>query len=217
MTDFFTEINRIMECLAQEPDIAGTALVGGDATYLILSDECEKYVAHDAWLADCDATLMLPEERGTLTARACRLAGVDITFLFGQVSWALEPLTTEARNMAGDVWAIHDPRGLIRNLERGSGRQRITFASNDHIAQAGGISSDFFRLIGLGHALFISDTSTLKDWCEASGLTLEHANARIHEVYGVDVSDLCGVRLIDIFDRIREGDYYRAWQAKRRV
>ncbi|MGB8910393.1 MAG: hypothetical protein WCC84_16745 [Candidatus Cybelea sp.] len=214
MADFLAELNRLMDLLALEPDVSATALVGGDTMFLVLSDDCGKYVAHDAWIADSDAILQDPHEHGSLAARGCKLAGIDVTFLFGDTCWAAEPLRTEARSMADDLYGVYDPRALIRNLVAKTGKHRIEFASNDEVAKYGDVSSDFFRIIGLGHAVFISDTSTLRDWCEASGLSLEHANARIHEVYGVDVSDLDGGRLIDVFERIHQGNYYRTWRAE---
>jgi hypothetical protein len=212
MTDFLAEVNRLIDSLALAPDVTATALCEDGSTYLVLSDQPDKYLADDAWLKGFDAVLQNPQKRGSLTARTCRLVGVETTFLFAQTAWANEPLGGEAEKLAKSLFEIHDPRGLIRGLRSKRGVQHPQFASNEGISKYGDISSDFFRLTGLGNAVFVSDNSTLMDWCEASGLALEHANARIHEAYGVDVSDLNGGRLIDVFERIRQGEYYRNWQ-----
>lgn len=215
MTDFLAELNRLMDNLASAQDVTATALQADGETYLVLSDDPGKYVEGDAWLANVDALLGPPRKRGSLIERAGRLAGVRTAFLFGETTWAVEPFGADAKRMAQLLFEIHDPRGLIRDLQSKCGVEHLEFAGSEEISKYGDVSSDFFRLVGLGDAVFISDTSTLTDWCDASGLSLERANVRIHEVYGVDVGDLQGGRLIGIFERIRQGDAYRSWRAVR--
>ena len=112
MTDFLSELNLLMERLALEPDVSATALVGdGASTYLVLSDRPDRYIGQDDWAAGFEATLGPSEERGTLAARICRLAGVELTFLFGDTSWATKSATPEDLNVVGELFEIHDPRG----------------------------------------------------------------------------------------------------------
>jgi hypothetical protein len=217
MTDYLTELNRIMDHLATMPDVVATALTGNVDEFLILSDERTRYTERDDWAALFRISLEPPRSRGTLIERRAMLAGAPVTFLFGGPKWAgTDPIAPDTAKMLADgVFEIHDPRGLIEELNRQGGAHHADFADNGEIAEYRDISSDFFRLVGLGQAVFISNESTLSDWCNASGLSLEHANARIREIYGVDVADLGGGRLIDIFERIRQGDYYRSWRASR--
>jgi hypothetical protein len=113
------------------------------------------------------------------------------------------------------LFGVHDPLGFIDALLQKSGVERIKFADTSEIATFGDISSDFFRLVGLGNAVFISNESTLTDWCEASGLALNHANERIREIYGVDVADLDGGPLTAIFQRIKQSEFYQTWRDQR--
>jgi hypothetical protein len=216
MTDYLAELNRVMDHLAAQPDVVLTALTGGKGDeFLILTEERKRYTQSDDWASSFDVRLDPPELKGTLIERRTTLAGNPVASLFGEPGWAsTEPMSDEtARMLALGLFKIHDPRGLLAALHEYSGSQEPQFADNSQIGAYGDISSDFFRLVGLSEPLFISDGSRLEDWCDASGLALEQANTRIREVYGVDVSDLNGGRLIDVFDRIRQGEYYRAWRA----
>jgi hypothetical protein len=90
-------------------------------------------------------------------------------------------------------------------------REPPPFAPNDKIAAYGGISSQFFVLVGLGDVMFISNESRLSDIRAAAApdLTMDALYKRIHELYDVNVSGLD--LLIDIFQSIQEGPVYRAW------
>ncbi len=91
----------------------------------------------------------------------------------------------------------------------------IGFAETDRIAPFGGISSDFFRLLGMGDVCFISNNSRLTNIMSATApeLSVENMYARIWEIYQVDVTGLD--LLIDIFERIKGGPVYRAWLRER--
>lgn len=72
------------------------------------------------------------------------------------------------------------------------GRAVPSFATTT-IAQYGGIPSAFFTLSGLGDVLFIFDPSRLSDIRDAAApdVPLAVLHQPIHELYGVDVPDLC--------------------------
>ncbi|MDB5094491.1 MAG: hypothetical protein JWO85_2592 [Candidatus Eremiobacteraeota bacterium] len=95
--------------------------------------------------------------------------------------------------------------------ESNSDREPPGFAPTDKIAPYGGISSAFFRLVGLGDVLFISNESRLRDIRDsaASGTPMDALYARIRELYGVDVSGLD--LLVDIFEQIQSGPVYQEW------
>jgi hypothetical protein len=90
-------------------------------------------------------------------------------------------------------------------------REPPSFAPTDKIAPYGGISSQFFVLVGLGDVMFISNESRLSDIRAnaAPDVTMDSLYERIHELYGVNVSGLD--RLVAIFQRIQEGPVYKAW------
>lgn len=100
---------------------------------------------------------------------------------------------------------------MIQALNDSGDVKRIEFADDDIITQYHDVSTDFFRLVGLDEPGFISNESKLTDWCDVSDQWLDHVNARTHEIYGVDVADLKGGLLTDVFERIRNGPYYREW------
>lgn len=204
-----------MDHLAAMPDVLVTALTGGRGDeFLILTEKREKYIKSDDWASPFDVRLEPPKHRNTLIERRALLAGAPVAFLFGEPAWArTDPMSHEtARMVAFGLFEIHDPRGLLKALHEYNGTQEPRFADNSEIAAYGDVASEFFHLVGLSEALFISDGSRLEDWCDASGVSLDQANARIRDVYGVDVSDLNGGRLIDIFERIRQGEIYRSWR-----
>ncbi len=88
----------------------------------------------------------------------------------------------------------------------------VHFAPSDEVAKYGDISSEFFRLIGLGEVWFISNESRLSDFDgKVPELTPQHLHERIRELYGVDVSDVD--LLTEIFERIKRGPVYRGWKA----
>jgi hypothetical protein len=64
------------------------------------------------------------------------------------------------------------------------------------------LAADFFeKILGLDYGdCFITDESSLWDFhTEESNA---HLNLKIHDVYGVDVSDIEDAKLVKIFDRI---------------
>jgi len=80
----------------------------------------------------------------------------------------------------------------------------IQFASTDRV-QADPVLQDEFisRILGFspGSPVFISDQSSLEDFGDEAYVS--ELQRRIGEVYGVDVSDLKGGLLCEIFERIR--------------
>lgn len=70
--------------------------------------------------------------------------------------------------------------------------EAIGFAETDRIAPFGDISSDFFRLLGVGDVCFISNDSRLTNIMSATApeLSVEDMYARIWEIYKVDVTGL---------------------------
>jgi len=88
MTDYLTELNRIMDHLATMPDVVATALTGNVDEFLILSDERTRYTERDDWAALFRISLEPPRSRGTLIERRAMLAGAPVTFLFGGPKWA---------------------------------------------------------------------------------------------------------------------------------
>jgi hypothetical protein len=96
-------------------------------------------------------------------------------------------------------------------MDETAGEQLLPFASTDEIEKYGSISSDFFRLLGLGNVLFISNDSCLSEIVAATApdLTMNAVYERIKEAYEVDVFGLD--RLVDIFARIQNGPAYQNW------
>lgn len=211
MSDYMDELNRLMERFAANPDVVATALTGRLGEVLILSGQCEGYTQDDEWSRGFELRLGTASRRGGLVERQSTLTNARITFLFGDPDWFFaDPPPAEVSEMVRiGLYKVHDPRGLIDALLTKSGAEPIEFADTSEIAAFADISCDFFRLVGLGNALFISNESTLNDWCDASGVALKYANARIQEIYGVDVADLNGGRLTAIFQRIKQRGYYR--------
>ena len=181
MADYLTESNRVLDHLATLPDVVLTALIGNGDEFLVLSDDRTRYTESDEWAQTYDLRLELPTNRGALIERRATLAGCSVAFLFGDPNWVnTNPLSPDtAKMIAKGLFEIHDPRGLIEALNEQHGVHHADFADNSKIAEYGDISSDFFRFVGLGDGVFISDGSSLSDWCSASGISLEHANARI--------------------------------------
>lgn len=105
--------------------------------------------------------------------------------------------------------------GLRQNFESVTQRRRddalpsirpgtnwpVEFASQEKVAADESLSEDFIqKILGLEWA-WISDESSL--WDFHSEQTNEVLIAKIHEVYGVDVSDVESARLWEIFERIK--------------
>lgn len=105
--------------------------------------------------------------------------------------------------------------GLRQNFESVTQRRRedalplirpgaswpVAFASQEKVAADENLSEDFIqKILGLEWA-WISDESSL--WDFHSEQTNEVLIAKIHEVYGVDVSDIESARLWEIFERIK--------------
>ena len=213
MGDYLTDLNSFMEFVAKQQAVVATALAGEPDLVMVVTRDEGHFADADSWAAACGHPIGPAKTRGPMIARKVGLTGGEITILLTAASHLENPKaqTEVSRVIDRGLFEIHDPQGIIKNLSAGKG---VTFAENDKIKGYGDISSDFFRLVGLGEAMFISDNSTLLDWCQASGLKLEHANARIREIYGVIVEDLDGGLLIDIFERIRTGEYYKSWRAE---
>lgn len=95
-----------------------------------------------------------------------------------------------------------------RRLFRPGTRAPIEFAFSARIESYGALANDFIeRVLGLPWA-FISDESSL--WDLDSEATSESLQAKIRDVYGVDVSDIASGNIADILDRIaRERDGVR--------
>lgn len=212
MNDYLAEVDRILELLGSRFDVTATALTA-DQEYLVIYDGDDRE-AISATISGANVIHTGDSARGDLVEARYSVLGIDATFLFGSLQWANDVSDgAQASAMARQgLFEIHDSRGLIRELQKRTGSTPIGFASTAEIDRYRDISSDFFRLLGLAEVWFISDESTLLDWCTGSDLSLDDANRRIHEIYGVDVRDLHGGPLIGIFNRIREGDRYKEWR-----
>jgi hypothetical protein len=78
--------------------------------------------------------------------------------------------------------------------------KKIEFAPTDRIDQHCELADDFAqRVLGLD-SVWISDESSLGDFHGEP--TNEALNRKIHDVYGVDVSDITNGNLADILERI---------------
>jgi hypothetical protein len=214
MNDHLAELNRILELLGSRSDVIATAITA-DQEYLVIYDGDDRE-AIGATISGANVTHTGDSARGDLFEAKYSILGIDTTFLFGSLQWAKDVSdSAEALAMARQgLFEIHDSRGLIRELQKRTGSTPIGFASTVEIDRYRDISSDFLRILGLADVWFISDDSTLLDWCERSHLSLDDANSRIQEIYGVDVRDLHGGPLIGIFERIREGDRYKEWRTQ---
>jgi PAS domain-containing protein len=212
MHDYLAEVDRLLELLSLRTDVLATALTAGQE-YLVLydGDDLDGIIAA---ISGANVVHSGDAIRGDLVERKYSVFGIDTTFLFGCSEWAsIASADAQALEMARQgLFEIHDPHELVRQLQSVTGCTPPGFASTAEIDRYGDISSDFFRLVGLGEASFISDDSTLLDWCQHSGIGVDDANRRIHEIYGVDVRDLNGGRLVDVFNRIRDGDRYKEWR-----
>jgi hypothetical protein len=214
VSDHHSDLNTFMDFIAGQRGVVATALAGDPSLILVVTQGEGNFADADAWAVACGLTIEQAVVHGSMVARNVRIMDSEITILLAtaEALSSAERSAEISRIIGAGLFEIHDPQGIVKRLTDESG---ATFAENARISSYGDVSSDFFRLVGLGDAVFISDASTLIDWCEASGLSLHYTNARIHEIYGVDVRDLKGGLLIDIFERIRTGDYYKAWRAER--
>lgn len=92
--------------------------------------------------------------------------------------------------------------------------KKITFASQKKVLSYGGLLREFLGKI-LGHPdAWISDLSSLHDFdFELSEKSVQHNPQKIlrkiKRIYGVDVSDVCGLRIVDILKRIQESYFER--------
>lgn len=216
MADYLQELNRIMAHLATLPEVVLTALAG-DAEreeFLVLSHERSRFADADDWALGFDLVLEPAGKRGSLIERRGTLAAAPVTFLFGEPDWAsADPVSDDtARMIRAGVFEIHDPHHVIQTLNERLHVQHASFADDSEIAKYADVASNFFELIGLGYVV-VTNESVLSDICDATGTPIESVNARIREVYGVDVSDLKGGRIVAIFERIRQGEAYKEWRS----
>jgi hypothetical protein len=112
---------------------------------------------------------------------------------------ALESLRTNFETLKQN--AEQKGTGLIRPGSHG----KIEFASDEKTSLYGVLSEDFtHRVLELEWA-WISDESSL--WDFHTERTNDALNAKIREVYGVDVSDIESGRLWMIFERIEQSQH----------
>jgi hypothetical protein len=76
----------------------------------------------------------------------------------------------------------------------------LEFASASRVDQHSELMKDFIERVLQTEWTWISDKSSLRDF--STGLNHDTLNAKVLEVYGVDVSDIRSGNLADIFDRI---------------
>lgn len=90
--------------------------------------------------------------------------------------------------------------------------KKITFAPQKKVLSYGELLSDFLNKV-LGHPeAWISDESSLHDFdFELAGKSVQHNPQRIlrkiKRIYGVDVSDVRGLKIVDILKRIKDGQH----------
>jgi hypothetical protein len=115
----------------------------------------------------------------------------------GDTPWAAREKLKESFGMARNR-RLEDGKPLVR-----PGRSwPLDFAPQEHVTNHEVLSADFIhRVLDLDWA-WISDESSLGDFHEDSDNS--RLNARIMEIYGVDVSNIQSGRLADIFDRIAQ-------------
>ena len=179
MNDYLAELDRILELLGSRIDVIATALTA-DQEYLVIYDDGDRE-AIAATISGANVTHTADSVRGDLFEAKYSVLGIDTTFLFGSLQWAND-ISDSAQSLAmarQGLFEIHDSRGLIRELQKRTDSTPIGFASTAEIDRYRDISSDFLRLLGLADVWFISDESTLLDWCERSDLSLDDANSRI--------------------------------------
>jgi len=121
-----------MDKLSSDSRISAIALTSDAYEYLILTDSTDEYFASDAWAADFDLHLREPEELGGLMMRKGNLAGAGVTFLFGRATWAkIDPIDPDTEKLArSGLFAVHDPKGLIRALQEFCTPNMIRFADD---------------------------------------------------------------------------------------
>jgi hypothetical protein len=86
------------------------------------------------------------------------------------------------------------------SLPRPGSRVPIEFASQDRVSAHRELAEDFIRRVLELEWAWISDASTLWDFCGEE--TNDKYYDKIKEVYGVDVSDIQSAKLCEVLERI---------------
>ncbi len=93
-------------------------------------------------------------------------------------------------------------------LPRPGAKVPIVFADSEKVDANPALRDDFIqRVLGLEWA-FVSDESSL--WDFHTDLNNDQLNARVKDIYGVDVSDIESGRLCLIFERLAGHESYRS-------
>ncbi|RUT28047.1 hypothetical protein EJP77_18705 [Paenibacillus zeisoli] len=93
-----------------------------------------------------------------------------------------------------------------REIPRPGTRMTLTFASSDKIEHLDEETVEFFRIVFNMdyHGMFISDESSIYDFCWSDELIEEKAKI-INQHYGIEINKIEGLRIADILGRIKEG------------
>jgi hypothetical protein len=87
-----------------------------------------------------------------------------------------------------------------KRLPRPGTRVPLEYSSQDRVNLRSDLAQDFIRRVLELEWAWISDESSL--WDFHTELTNDQLNAKIMEVYGIDVSDIESGNLSEIFERI---------------
>ena len=94
------------------------------------------------------------------------------------------------------------PRGPFKG-------KRIEFAPTDELDMFRSLADEFMEEIYCMEpgSYLITDESSLRDFRGVGDMELPDIHDQIHEVYGVDVSDIISGNLVEIFARIHKHMY----------
>lgn len=98
----------------------------------------------------------------------------------------------------------HKTEGHI--LPRPGQKVQLTFASTEWMDRYENEAVHFFKeLFEMDYyEMFVSDKTSMHDFCWTNEL-LDEKFRKIYEIYGVQIKDIEGLKIVDILKRIREG------------
>jgi hypothetical protein len=134
-----------------------------------------------------------PSNKSRLKPLAWTASVINWPGMSGSANSRLEALEELRKNF--EKFKATKPR-----LPRPGTKVPIEFAASERVGQHPELAQDFVRrVLGVDWA-WISDESSL--WDFHGDETNESLTEKIHQVYGVDVSDISSGNIADIFDRI---------------
>ncbi len=84
--------------------------------------------------------------------------------------------------------------------------KRVEVAPTEGIAALDAIAADFMLAVwGLDRGEYlITDLSSVYDFVGVRGMTAADINAKVHDVYGLDLADVRDGNLLEVFNRLRD-------------